>query len=121
MCPCRWIRSYLTDRHQKVVLGGDESNTIPFISVVPQGSVLGPLLFRIYIDDVTRVPLALRVVSKLVIYADDMPLYRKIDCPEDYTMLHWDVNTINNWVRDNSFAFSVLKCKYMLISCKRQG
>jgi len=79
---------------------------------VPQGSVLGPLLFRIYIDDVTRVPLALCVVSKLVIYADDMPLYRKIDCPEDYTMLHWDVNTINNWVRDNIFR---LQCVEMQI------
>jgi len=44
---------------------------------VPQGSVLGPLLFLIYIDDVIRVPFS--VGSKLVLYADDMLLYRKID------------------------------------------
>ena len=72
----RWIRSYLTDRHQKVVLGGDESITVPVISSVPQGSVLGLLLFLIYIDDVIRVPLS--VGSKLVLYADDMLLYRQL-------------------------------------------
>ena len=63
----RWIRSYLTD---------DESNTIPVISGVPQGSVLGLLFFLVYIDEVIRVPLS--VGSKLVLYADDMLLYRKI-------------------------------------------
>jgi len=54
---------------------------------MPQGSVLGLLLFLTYIaiDDVIRVPLS--VGSKLVFYADDMLLYRKIDCQEDYTML----------------------------------
>ena len=61
--------------------------------------------------------------SKRVLYADNMLLYRKIDCPsaENYTMLQWDVNAINNWVRDSSLTFSVSKSKYMLISCKRQG
>jgi len=86
---------------------------------VPQGSVLGPLLFCIYIDGVTKVPLSMG--SKLVLYADDMLLYRKIDCPEDYTILQWVANTINNWVRDNSLTFSVSKCKYMLIAFKKQG
>ena len=43
------------------------------------------------------------------------------DCPEDYTMLQRDINTINNWVKDNSLTFNVSKCKFMLISCKRQG
>ena len=55
---------------------GDESNTIPVISGVPQGSVLGLLFFLVYIDEVIRVPLS--VGSKLVLYADDMLLYRKI-------------------------------------------
>ena len=59
----RWIRSYLTDRHQKVVLGRDESNYHPCHIRVPQGSVLGLLLFCIYIDDVARVPLSMWVQS----------------------------------------------------------
>jgi len=48
--------SYLTATHQKVVIRGDESETIPVISGVPQGSVLGPLLSLVYIDDVTTIP-----------------------------------------------------------------
>jgi len=56
-----------------------------------------------------------------MLYADDMLLYRKIDRPEDYTMLQRDINTINNWVKDNSLTFNVSKCKCMLILRKRQG
>ena len=66
----RWVCSYLTARCQKVVIGGEDSETIPVISGVPQGSVLGPLLFLIYIDDVARVPLS--EGTSLVLYADDM-------------------------------------------------
>ena len=62
----QWLCSYLTNRQQKVVVGGEESGTIPVISGVPQGSVLGPLLFLIYIDGVTRIPLS--EGSKLVLY-----------------------------------------------------
>jgi len=83
-----------------------------------QGSVLGPLLFLIYIDDVARVSLS--EGSTLVLYADDMLLCRKIDSTEDFIALQRDINTINNWTKENHLTFNIAKCKYMLISCKRQ-
>ena len=86
---------YLTARQKKVLIGGEESETIPVISGVPQGSVLGPLLFLIYIDDVARVSLS--EGSTLVLCADDVLLYRKIDSTEDFFALQRDINGINNW------------------------
>ena len=53
---------------------------------------LGPLLFLIYVDDITRVPLS--EGTKLVLYADDMLLYRKIDHTEDYVALQMDINSV---------------------------
>ena len=81
----RWIRSYLTDRMQQVVVNGAASNALPVLSVVPQGSVLGPLLFLIYIDGVNNVTLS--PGSNLVVYADDMLLYRPISSLDDYTYI----------------------------------
>ena len=100
------------------MIGGEDSETTPVISGVPQGSVLGPLLFLIYIDDVARVPLS--EGTSLVLYADDMLLYRAIDGPEDFATLQRDINAVNNWVSNNYLQFNVSKCKFMHISHKRQ-
>ena len=83
------------------------------ISGVPQGSVLGPLL--ICIDGVTMIPLT--EGSKLVLYADDMLLYRRLSSPEDFQN---DVDAVNNWVNENRLCFNTTKCKYMLITRKKR-
>ena len=85
---------------------------------VPQGSVLDPLLFLIYIDGVTRIPLS--EGSKLVLYADDMLLYRRISSPEDFNILQNDVDAVNNCVNENHLCFNTTKCKYMLITRKKR-
>ena len=80
----KWIYSYLSDRKQQVVVGGSSSNALPVLSGVPQGSVLGPLLFLLYIDGITSITLSSN--SHLTLYADDMLLYRPISNSADYAI-----------------------------------
>ena len=77
-----WLCSYLTNREQKVVIEGASSGVLPVISGVSQGSVLGPLLFLVYIDDVMRVNFP--TDCKLTVYADDMLLYMPMGKIEEY-------------------------------------
>ena len=113
----QWITSYLTERKQRVVLNGETSEAACVLSGVPQGSVLGPLLFLIYVDGVMNLPIS--GGSKLVLYADDILLYRPISSQEDYALLQRDIDNIDSWVSDNYLQFNVAKCKYMLISRRR--
>ena len=110
----RWVQSYLTHRTQCVVVNGTKSPALPDVSGVPQGSVLGPLLFLMYINDVTC------VVSngKLIIYADDIALYQIIHSPIDFIFMQQNINSICAWVEQNSLLLSTLKCCYLLFSRK---
>ena len=111
-----WIQSYLANRTQIVAVGGDQSSSLPVISGVPQGSVLGPLLFLVYINDITA---HVSPTSKLALFADDMTLYRCISSPADYTVLQTDITAISVWVTNNSLSLNSNKCCFMLISRKR--
>jgi len=90
----QWITSYLCNRKQFVVVDGASSDTTHVTSGVPQGSVLGPLLFLVYINCASSLPLTSG--SKLTMYADDILLYKPIYCPEDYGNLQQDIDTIND-------------------------
>ena len=84
-CIVSWIHSYLAKREQYVMLNGVSSNVLPVTSGVPQWSILGPLLFLIYIDDISKIPLS--PGSRLVLYADDILLYHPISSTSDYHAL----------------------------------
>ena len=99
------------------MLNGKSSHSAHVTSGVPQGSILGPLLFLIYIDDISKVSLLER--SKLVLYADDMLLYHPISNNDDYSALQSDINAISNWTSTNGMSFNTTKCKCMTISRQR--
>jgi len=76
---CHWICSWLTKRSRWVVLDGVQSDPVFVQSGVPQGTVLGPLMFLLYINDIADV-----LSSSLRLFADDCLLYRTINSEEDY-------------------------------------
>ena len=85
-----WFEDYLTGRQQRVVVDGVSSLLSPVLSGVPQGSTLCPLLFIIFMNSISYLPLS--PGSKLVLYADDIVLYRPINSPEDMTIIQKDIN-----------------------------
>ena len=112
-----WIRSYLPDRQQWVVVGGEASHDNPVLSGVPQGSVLGPLLFLLYINDITEIQLSSGSVLNL--FADDMLLYKPITSQHDYQSLQEDVNRIQKQVNTNYLSLNSSKCKCMLVTRRK--
>ena len=89
----RWLHTYLLNRKQLVVVDGESSEELSVLSGVPQGSVLGPLLFLTYINEVTK---QVSSNSNTVLFADDIALYRVISTPEDYIFLQSDINSITD-------------------------
>ena len=114
----QWITDYLTNRMQYVVVIGVASKPLSVISGVPQGSVLGPLLFLIFINGIAELPLSPE--SKLVMYADDILLYRPIRRASDYQLLQQDVEALGEWANNNYLTFNPAKLKAMVFSRKRR-
>ena len=109
-----WIGCFLHDRHQKVVLEGSCSQASPVTSGVPQGTVLGPLLFLAYIND-----LPLAVSSHIRLFADDCIVYRTINNASDATSLQQDLNRLQEWEKTWQMTFHPEKCQVLRVTNKR--
>ena len=110
---------YLTLRKQQVVVDGATSGQVPVASGVPQGSVLGPLLFSIYINGITEVSISPH--SYRVLYADDVLLYHGISQPkEDLLTVQSDNDELEKRSEEQLLQMNPSKCKYMIISRKHK-
>ena len=96
----QWVRSFLTSRFQRVGINGSYSDWLPVRSGVPQGSVLGPLLFLLYIDDLHNVVSN----STLKLFADNVALYREVKCSADCSLLQQDLDNISSWTTNGNSA-----------------
>lgn len=107
-CVKNWIQNWLSNRTQRVVLDGIASSDQPVKSGVPQGSVLGPILFVIFINDIDTC-----IQSKLKKIADDSKVYRELRSEEDYQILQEDVENLCQWSDDWEMLFNIKKCKVL--------
>ena len=103
-----WIEDWLTNRLQRVVLQGVSSSWRIITSGVPQGSVLGPILFLIYIND-----LDLDLSCCTLKFADDTKIYGNINSYDDASKLQQDLNKLVTWSQTWQMPFNVQKCKVM--------
>ena len=103
-----WFHSFLSNRYHFVRLPGGSSTASPVISGVPQGTVLGPLLFLMSDIGVLN--------AKVVGFADDTRLYSKISYVEDYDSLQSDLNCVYDWTKNNNMVFNSQKFKYLSFS-----
>ena len=109
-----WITSYLDRREQSVSFGGSGSVSALVTCGVPQGSILGPLLYTIYTNDIH---MALKH-SKIVQYADDSTLYITLPVNEGIPKINEDLNSIFDWFCTNRLAISCSKTTSIIFSNK---
>ena len=100
-----WIKSFLENRHQSVAIQQIKSSSRPVTSGIPQGSVLGPLLFVIYINDLPE-----EIESTIKIFADDTKIFRAISKSLDSTTLQNDLNKLITWSKTWLLPFNYEKC-----------
>ena len=112
-----WIRSFLIGRNQRVVIEGKESSPTKVLSGVPQGTVLGPLFFLVYINDISK---GLSEGTKLKLFADDSLLYRTIKDPSDSDILQKDLNTLQIWEKKWKMEFHPDKCQLLKVTNKKK-
>ena len=106
----KWIEDFLTDRTQYIIINGSSSDCHKVTSGIPQGSVLGPLLFVIFINDLPGT-----VDSESFLFADDTKIFRTITTDKDRQALQEDLDKLGTWSEQWLLKFHPEKCKHMHI------
>ena len=110
----QWISSFLNSRTQQVQVEGQSSEKVPVVSGVPQGSVLGPVLFLMFINDLPD-----NINSRTRLFADDCILYRQIRNNNDQHLLQEDLDRLATWEKTWGMEFHPQKCSVLRISKAR--
>ena len=106
-----WLKSFLSNRTQHVSINGSHSALANVTSGVSQGSVLGPVLFVLYINDITN-----RIQSNIRLFADDSIVYREIRSPADHHILQTDIQKLTDWSNKWQMNFNTSKCHLLTIT-----
>ena len=109
----QWIKSFLSNRSQQVVVEGSYSTPCKVTSGIPQGSVLAPTLFLIYIND-----LVTDIQSTVCLFADDCLIYCPILTPTDHQILQEDLQKLSIWADKWKMKFNISKCCYQISAIK---
>ncbi|MCG8092513.1 MAG: hypothetical protein JAZ17_02615 [Candidatus Thiodiazotropha endolucinida] len=111
----KWFSSYLSNRRQCVILSGTTSQWASVYAGVPQGSILGPLLFLVYINDIVK-----NINSSIRLFADDTSLYITVENPQTAAnIMNRDLGTISQWALAWLVDFNAKKTMSLLITLKR--
>ena len=110
----KWFVSYLSDRRQRFIVNGKTSKWTTFLSGVPEGSLLAPLLFSLFINDLPR-----EVSGGCLLYADDVKIFRKIMSPSDGLLLQKDLDLLTAWSVRWGLTLNPEKCKSFTITLRR--
>ena len=111
-----FFKSYLEGCEQQVVIGGCKSSVLPVHSGVPQGSVLGSLLFVLFINDMFS---CISTGTNLALYADDTKVWREIKYLDGHFALQRDIDNLLKWSLDNKMKFYPSKCKALAVTLQR--
>ena len=112
-----WVKAWLTDRTQRVSVRGKFSSWQQVLSGVPQGSVLGPVLFTIFINDLDSSVTRQQIIKK---FADDTKVAQVLNGPEDAEELQRTLDSLCEWARTWGMAFNVEKCHVMHLGLNNQ-
>ena len=110
-----WIHDFLIGRQQTVIINGSKSIPITVNSGVPQGTVLGPLLFLIYINDL---PDCISPGTKVRLFADDCIVYRTIKTTQDSEILQRELDELQKWETNWSMSFHLENCQLLRVTKK---
>ena len=109
-----WISDFLSNRTQKILVGDQTSDSTYVLSGVPQGAVLGPLLFLCYINDLPR-----SIKSTVRMYADDTLVYNAINSINDCTQLQNNLLLLEKWANIWQMQFNPSKCELLAVTNKK--